>query len=191
MEAHEYQTLYHFETFYWWYKGLHGILLDQLRSLNLAAGATILDAGCGTGKNLSNIQQCSYKAFGFDFAAQASEFWKERGLERACLASINDIPFADESFEAVMSIDVLESDAVDERSACAELWRVTKPGGYMLLVVPAYKWLLTEEHHRAVHASRRYSRGEAVALLQQHPVEIMRSTHFFAFLCTVNQFYLS
>ena len=103
-------------------------------------------------------------------------------MHRSAIASINEIPYADDTFDAVTSIDVLESDAVDEVRAVAELWRVTKPGGLIVLVVPAYRWLLTEQHHRAVHASRRYTRREAVALLRRHPVDILRSTHIFALL---------
>lgn len=168
MEAYEYQTLFDFETSYWWYHGLHGVILDELRALDLPVNARILDAGCGTGGNLANLQaQSGNRGYGFDFSPHASAFWDRRRLERVSRASINEIPFADGAFDAVMSIDVLESDAVDEARACAELWRVTKPGGYLMLVVPAYDWLLTEEHHRAVHASRRYSRRRVAALLER------------------------
>jgi hypothetical protein len=51
-----------------------------------------------------------------------------------------------------------------------------------VLVVPAYRWLLTEEHHKAVHASRRYTRREVAALLGRHPARLLRVTHFFAAL---------
>jgi SAM-dependent methyltransferase len=183
MEAYEYATLYEYETFYWWYRGLHSILLEQLLALNLPPSARVLDAGCGSGQNLWNLQRRTpYEAFGFDFSAHASKYWKVRDVHRAALASINDIPFPEASFDAVMSVDVLESDAVDEAAACGELWRVTRAGGFVILVVPAYKWLLTEEHHRAVHASRRYTRRDAVGLLKRFPAEIVRCTHLFAIL---------
>jgi SAM-dependent methyltransferase len=143
----------------------------------------VLDAGCGTGGNLLAINQhFSPRSFGFDFSPDAAEFWVGRGLNHSAVASINDIPYPSNTFDVTISVDVLESDAVDECRAISELWRVTRPGGFILLVAPAYRWLLTEQHHRAVHASRRYTRRELSALLHRQPVEMIRATHLFAAL---------
>jgi SAM-dependent methyltransferase len=175
--------MFEFESSYWWYRGLHLILLDLLGSLGVGAGAAVLDAGCGTGQNLVNIQgNVSAAAYGFDMASAAAPFWHKRGLERICRASINDIPFRDESFDAVLSADVLECEAVHEEKAYSEMWRVLKPGGHIILVVPAYQWLMTPEHHRAVGASRRYSRARLVSLMKTRAVELLRVTHLFASL---------
>lgn len=169
------------ETTYWWFQALHDILIDALKHLPLPVEPCILDAGCGTGQNLVNIrQQIPSTVVGFDFSAHAIPFWQRRNLHTTCCASINEIPFPDNTFDVAMSIDVLESDAVNEQLAYAELWRVTKPGGYIILNVPAYPWLMTEEHHQAVHASRRYIRKTLKMLLQQQPVDIFRLTHVFA-----------
>lgn len=183
MEAHEYQTMFDFEASYWWYRGLHLILLDMLNSLGIGKDAAVLDAGCGTGQNLVNIgKHVSPAAFGFDVATEATPFWGRRGLERACRASINDIPYRSETFDAVLSVDVLECDAVSEERAYGEMWRVLKPGAHIILVVPAYQWLMTPEHHKAVGASRRYSRKRLESLMKTRPVDILRVTHLFASL---------
>lgn len=180
MEAHEYQTLFEFEPSYWWYRGLHLILLDTVRSLGIGPDAAILDAGCGTGQNLQNLaQEITNQAYGFDFSTHAAAFWGKRCLEKACVASINEIPFAANTFEAVVSVDVLECEAVDEDEACTEMWRVLRPGGYMIVVVPAYDWMLNPEHHKAVGAVRRYSRQRLTALLERQPVDVLRVTHLF------------
>jgi ubiquinone/menaquinone biosynthesis C-methylase UbiE len=173
--------MYEYETSYWWYRGLHSILVDTLRALELPPDARILDMGCGTGQNAVNLErQLSRRVYAFDFSQDAARFWSRRGLDRASIASINETPYADNTFDVAMTIDVLESDAVDEARAIGELWRVVKPGGYLVLTVPAYKWLLTEEHHRAVHASRRYSRTDVVTLLRRRQVRVLYTTHLFA-----------
>jgi ubiquinone/menaquinone biosynthesis C-methylase UbiE len=180
VEAHEYQTLFEFEPSYWWYRGLHLILLDTVRSLGIGPDARVLDAGCGTGQNLLNLtREISNNAYGFDFSTHAASFWGQRCLDKACVASINEIPFPSETFEAVVSVDVLECGAVNEDEACREMCRVLRPRGYMVLVVPAYDWMLNAEHHQAVGAVRRYTRARLAAMLERQPVEVLRVTHLF------------
>ncbi len=182
MEAHEYQKLYQFETDYWWFKGLHGVILDEVKSLGLDKSATLLDAGCGTAQNLVNIENLSYRTFGFDFAVEAIEFWKRRDLNNLCAASINEIPYQSDLFDTVVSVDVFECEGVKEKQAFGELWRVAKPGGYIILIVPAYKWLMSPEHHKAVGANRRYTRRRLRKVLESRPVDIIRISHFFSAL---------
>lgn len=182
MERYEYDTLYQFESDYWWYRMLHGVLGDTLSRLKLGRHPRILDAGCGTGGNLAKLaaHPSGPATFGFDYAEYAGSYWPRRGITRACVGSINQIPYASGIFDLTMSIDVLESDGVDERAACTELLRVTRPGGWALITVPAFTWLLTEEHHQAVHASRRYTRQTARALWDGLPARIVRATYVFA-----------
>jgi SAM-dependent methyltransferase len=180
LEPYEYQTLFEFESFYWWYKALHSILLDTLTSLSLSSDSRILDAGCGTGQNLANIHDAvTSSVFGFDVSKHAAIFWNQRNLARNCVASINDIPFASGSFQAVVSVDVLECDQVDEGKALSEIARVLGVGGYMILVVPAYDWLIDKEHHKAVGAVRRYSRSRLLSIISRQPMELVRMTHLF------------
>lgn len=186
MEPYEYETMYHLEGSYWWYRGLHGILLDVLRSLGVDSNSRVLDAGCGTGQNMARIRDSiTERVYGFDYATYGARFCKKRGLPYICVASVNDIPFSSGTFDAVMSIDVLECDDVAEDRALRELVRVVRPGGYLVLVVPAYDWLLSEQHHRAVKASRRYSRGQLASLLSVQGIEIVRMTNLFATLLPV------
>ncbi len=180
MEPYEYETLFEFESFYWWYRALHLILLDTLKSLGLSPAAKVLDAGCGTGQNLANVLDAiTSDAYGFDISEYAAAFWKRRNLQKTCLASIDEMPFASESFQAVVSVDVLECEEVDEERAFNEIWRVLSPGGYMVLVVPAYDWLIDKEHHKAVGAVRRYSKNRLLEILTKYPMQLIRITHLF------------
>lgn len=152
-----------------------------MKDLGLTSESRILDAGCGTGRNLQILNEnVTSDGFGFDIAEAASPFWPRRNLDKVCLASVNEVPFKSEYFDAVVSVDLLECDAVDESAAFAELCRVLKPNGLMVLVVPAYDWLMSEEHHKAVGASRRYSITKLKALAAQQPTRVIKTTHIFA-----------
>ena len=53
------------------------------------------------------------------------------------------------------------------------------PGGFMVLVVPAYDWLIDKEHHKAVGAVRRYTKNRLLEILAKHPMQLIRITHLF------------
>lgn len=181
MDRSEYQTLFELEGSYWWFRGLHGVLLDTCRRLPGWPALRVLDAGCGTGKLAEVLaREAGGGGYAFDMSPAASDYWKLRGLTRVCRASANAIPFHDDSFDAVMAIDVLECDEVSEAQGYRELWRVTRPGGHLILVVPAFRWLMSPDHHLAVGASRRYTRAVLREVLARAPVQLVRVTYLFA-----------
>ena len=181
METAEYRVMYNLETEYWWFRNLHDMLSDILRR-DLPPNAKLLDAGCGTGF-LLRLYQFSGQSFGFDLSSEAARFWSERGVKAgACVASINELPYPENHFDVVVSIDILECEGVYDDRAYAELVRVAKPGGRIVVVVPAYQWMMTEGHHAAVHAVRRYHKDSVRALTKGLPVQIERVTHGFAAL---------
>jgi SAM-dependent methyltransferase len=181
MDPTEYRILYEAESDYWWFHGLRGFLFDALRDAGIGAGSRILDAGCGTGGTLEAVgRELTPRAAGFDVSPHAAAFWPRRSLRRVCLASTNEIPFRSGTFDAVLSLDVLECAAVDPPRAYAELWRVARPGGVIVLWVPAYAVLTAEAHQRAVRAPRRWDRASLRTLARERPVRIERLAPCFA-----------
>lgn len=180
MEREEYATLYEHETSHWWFTGLRSLMLDCLRGMGIGRLNLVLDAGCGTGLLLQEMQaQLASRGVGFDRSRHAAEFWPRRGVSAVCRASVNAIPFRAGVFDAAVCIDVLECEGVEPEQAYRELCRVVRPGGTIALVVPAYRWLHSDAHHRAVHAVRRYTRSDLRSLLSHGPVTIRRLTHVF------------
>ena len=182
MESAEYRVMYDLETEYWWFRNMHDIIRDLLAP-TISDGDKVLDAGCGTGGLMLRLQELTSHVYGLDISSDAARFWHERGVgDETNLASINEIPFASDAFSAVISIDILECDGVYDDQAYRELVRVTKPNGMIITVVPAYQWMMTEGHHKAVHAIRRYNKDSYRALTTGQPIEIQRLTHYYGAL---------
>lgn len=186
MEAAEYKTLFDHEATHWWFRAIHQTVVDALRAAGVKPGSRVLDAGCGTGQNLARIASgVTPDVYGFDVSSDAARYWPRRGLRTACRASVNEIPFRDGSFDAVTVIDVFECEGVRERRAWRECCRVTRPGGLLLVIAPAYAFLRSDGHHRAVHAVRRYTDRGLVDLLRTERVRLVSMTHLFALLLPV------
>jgi SAM-dependent methyltransferase len=180
MEQREYAVLYEHEAGHWWFAGLRVLMLDCLRTMGIGQSSLVLDAGCGTGMLLQDVQaQLGSRVIGFDSSHHATEFWPRRGVQAACRASVNEIPFRTGVFDAAVCVDVLECEDAKPVEAYRELCRVVRPGGTIVLVVPAYRWLYSDAHHRAVHAVRRYTRPALRSLLSGGPVTVRRLTHLF------------
>ena len=181
MEAREYDALAAVEFDHWWFRGLHPVLIGWIRDRAVGPDVRVLDAGCGTGGFAAKLNAAfPAGATAFDLSCRAATYWPERRLTTACVASIEHIPFAAAQFDAVVSVDVLESEGIEPRRAIRELARVLRPDGWLLIVVPAYRWMLDDAHHHAVRAVRRFARREATDLIRNEGLEVLRSTHFFA-----------
>lgn len=174
MEPIEYRTLRDLEDSFWWYRGLHRLVLDALRDLPPSA---ILDAGCGTGGLLSRISH-RHHTIGLDFSPHALSLAKERGLPRLVRASVEEVPLRDRCVDAIVSLDVLYHAAVrDDEGALRELRRLLRPGGRLILNLPAFP-SLRSSHDAAIHTARRYRRGPLERMLRRSGFEIDRITYW-------------
>ena len=164
MEPAEYTLMDKAEDAMWWYRALHVRLIDALSGVSGA----VLDAGCGTGGFLAVLGQRrpDLRRTGLEFNAGAA--WRAAAKSGADIVrgSVNALPFADAGFDAVVSADVLCHEAVDPSSALAELLRVLRPGGRLVVNMPAYAWLASA-HDRQVHNARRLTAGATAAMLAQ------------------------
>jgi len=175
MNPIEYERMFAAEESQWWYAGMRALSLALIEAAPPPAAARILDAGCGTGNNLLHLGRFG-SPVGIDLAEEALVFCRGRGVSVA-RAGLLQLPFVDQSFDLVTSFDVIYHRWVtDDRAAVAEMARVLKPGGRLLVRVPALK-LLWGAHDEAVHSRHRYTRGELVALLEAAGLECVRATY--------------
>jgi SAM-dependent methyltransferase len=163
------------ERDHWWFRGRRRILGRLLAPLGLAAHARVLDVGCGTGANGPVLGETGRFAVGIDASAIPLGL-TPRGHAARLRGDAAALPFAEGSFDAVVALDVLEH-LDDDRAAARELSRVLKPGGAMIVFVPALRilWGLQDEvsHHR-----RRYTKASLRGALAAAELEILRLTYF-------------
>ncbi len=180
MERAEYTKLADYESWYWWYRAQRGALVDAIRGLHLPPGARVLDAGCGTGRNLAELgEHLDIFGCGVDLSRHAALHWNGSAGDHRQVASVNDLPYASSRFDAVVSVDVLYHADVDPERAVSEMARVLRPSGQAVFIVPAYQWLLSR-HDAAVHSARRFTRRELRRLMEGAQLRVDRLTHLFA-----------
>lgn len=179
--AYELQT-HQAEDRHWWYQGRRFVLERTIRRLGLPSGARILDAGCGSGRNMVELAHHG-TVTGLELSPTSVRLARDRSVGEVIEGSLLEMPFDDRSFDLTMSLDVIEH-LSDDVAALSELRRVTAPGGALLVTVPAYQWLWSG-HDEINHHHRRYNRRALVAAAERAGWRCERTTHFNSLLLPI------
>lgn len=179
MERQVYGQLYAMEDEHWWFRGRRAVIWALLGRARLPGSPRILDAGCGTGRNLREYGTLG-EAVGVDPAPDAVAFCRERGLEGVRQAGLERLPFEDGAFDLLMAFDVLEH-VEDDVGAMQELRRVAAPGASLVVTSPAYRWLWSS-HDTSHHHYRRYTLREIVRRAEWAGWQVEAASYFNALL---------
>ena len=114
------------------------VILDFLASVR---AATFLEVGCGAGDLLVSLAKRGYRGLGVDLSPEAIAVAQQRLTEGEVTASVKSVEEVEGLFDVVIASEVLEHCA-DDRSFLALLRDRVRPGGHLLLTVPAHmaKW---------------------------------------------------
>lgn len=165
------------ERDHFWFRGFRRFVLPFIEHATAGRTAlTMLDCGCGTGHNLQLLRPHG-AAFGVDITFSGLQFAAARGDRHVAQASAAHLPFAPAQFDIVTSFDVIYSlpDEV-EQQALAEMLRVLKPGGHLVVNVAAMRFL-RGSHSVLSNEIRRYSRRELRAILERAGFDVHRITY--------------
>ena len=171
MERKVYEQMAQLDQRHWWFTARRRILAELIeRVVQPPKGARILELGAGTGHNLSMLSR-----FGEVEASELDPIARKLASERlgsevkeAALPDLSMFPA--DRYDLIALLDVLEHVPDDKGSLEAIMTRL-KPGGALLLTVPANPWMWTA-HDVAHHHHRRYRKGEIERLARNAGYEI-------------------
>jgi len=180
MDPELYRRFYEIEDRFWWSVGTRRVFFQLIDSIRRNGGGRALDVGCGTGVTLQEFPAGWGLVAGCDYSALALSFCHERGLQGLVRCDATQLPFASGSLDLVTALDVIEH--LDGDEACLrEITRACRPGGHVLIHVPAFQILWSDKdelnHHR-----RRYHRRELIALVERCGLGIEQMFFIITFL---------
>lgn len=177
MERIVYDRMAEIDGRHWWYRARREVLAALIaREIALAPGARILEIGCGTGHNLDMLGRFgTVDAVEMDDAARAVA--TERLGRPALMSTLPDLPgVATGAYDMVALLDVLEH-VEEDRASLESIAARLKPGGRILLTVPAHPWMWSA-HDVVNHHKRRYTKSGLRAVIEAAGLKVELLSYF-------------
>jgi 2-polyprenyl-3-methyl-5-hydroxy-6-metoxy-1,4-benzoquinol methylase len=177
MERRVYDRMAELADVHWWYVARRRILAELIRrEIRPPARARILEIGCGTGHNLGMLGEFgSVDGLEVDDEARGvAEGHHGKAILSAPLPELTDI--RSRTYDLIAALDVVEH-VDDDTAALAAIAERLKPGGKLLLTVPAHQWMWSA-HDTANHHKRRYSKKRLKALVEASPLHLEKIGYF-------------
>jgi SAM-dependent methyltransferase len=171
----EHDAMLAHDEHHWWYCGRRRVLQAAIGRLTLPTEPRVLDAGCGSGRTLDDLSRLGPVA-GLDLSPQSVAAAWARGHADVHVGPVEAIDRPDGSFDLVTCLDVIEHTA-DDVATLRELRRVTRPGGHVLVTVPAHP-ALWSTHDEVNQHFRRYTRRALHAAAAQAGLRLCSDTYF-------------
>lgn len=172
MERAVYRHMADLDQRHWWYLGRRRVIETLIERLaRPPADGRILEVGCGTGHNLSMLRKfAEVDAVELDESVRAIA---ERRLGRQVISDrlpeLQGVP--DKAYDLIGAFDVIEH-IHDDRAALQAIARKLRPGGELVLTVPAHPWMWSA-HDVVNHHQRRYSKQSLKTLIGASPLSLV------------------
>lgn len=169
------------EDAHWWFSSRTRALRALMdRALPRQGELCLLDVGCGAGNMIHHLSRYG-RVKGLEIDERPVRVARERGYDVDQFDVTRPMPFAAGAFDAVTALDVIEHNQ-DDMAILKDSFRVLKPGGHIIITVPALMWLWSHNDDINAHV-RRYSAAELRQKLEQAGFSVQRLTYnnFFIF----------
>ena len=177
MEKNEYRIMYDIEKTYWWFKGKQFLIDLFLRThLSESKDNKLLDIGSGTGIILELMKKHGI-GYGIELSSLGIKMLKRRDLNLIVQSDVNrPMPFKKDVFSAITCLDVLEH-LENDFGILKEMLRICKPGGVIIITVPAMQFLWSP-HDEALHHKRRYTKKQIVDKIAPLNCIVIKASYF-------------
>lgn len=161
-----YASKYHeLEENHWWFVGRRDIIFRLVKDYR--RDMEILEVGCSGGVLIEFLKRQGFtKLHGIDIDEKAIEICRQRGINEVGVADAQETGFKDQQFDVLIASDVLEH-IKHEDEALLEWHRILKPGGKLIIFVPAFKFLWSN-HDEVNRHFRRYSKSGLIKTLEKN-----------------------
>ena len=160
---------------HFWFQGRR-CLVDALLRDELRAPQRVLDVGCGAGGTSRWLLDNGHEVCSVDSSSASLEHAAQLlPASSLYLSDAGGLPFPDDCFDGVLLLDVLEH--TDDAAALGEAQRVVRPGGWILVSVPAFQRLWSFRDADAGHL-RRYSRRGLEDAVRRSGLVVERVTYY-------------
>jgi SAM-dependent methyltransferase len=181
MERVIYDRMAELDELHWWYRARREVLAALIeRTIKLPKKARILEVGCGTGHNIQMLERFG-NVDGIEIDPEARAFAEKRLGRKIATAPLPEMPGIKRGhYDLVAALDVVEH-IDDDHAAIAGLASCIKPGGKLLVTVPAHQWMWSA-HDELNHHKRRYSKRGLRQLIEASPLQLDAIGYFNSFL---------
>ena len=171
MERIVYEKMAELDQQHWWYRARRQVLAALIRrKARPPAGGRLLEIGCGTGHNLEMLSEFGQlDALELDDTARAvAEMRLGRPVMDSPLPELRGVP--QRTYDLVAALDVIEH-IDDDEASIASIATLLKPGGKLVMTVPAHEWMWSA-HDVVSHHKRRYSKRSLKKLIEASPLRL-------------------
>jgi SAM-dependent methyltransferase len=179
MNPAEFANIRQSEEHFWWYRGMRSILFRMLEP-HLAGRrmGRALEAGCGTGYLTHLLQrERGWPVVPLDFSGDGLHHARELGVGNPVQGDIRCLPFGEDAFDLVLSLDVLAHlPRGEELRAARELVRVARRGGLVVVRTSALD-ILRSRHGEFAFERQRFTRRRLMELFAGSGIRVLRCTY--------------
>jgi SAM-dependent methyltransferase len=156
MDILDYRRQKRSEHLHFWYKARKELIAGRLQREfgGFSSDRLIFDIGCGCGAELDDLKKFG-KVSGLEINPEAAQVAREQGVD-VVVGDIGEVVLPENKYDVVAALDVLEH-IKDDEGALKKINQTLKPGGMILINVPAFQFLFGP-HDRALQHYRRYDR---------------------------------